>query len=128
MDPPGGGISTLTYTSGDVDATTHILGQWATIKSWYMTVTLQRGQGGGADTYSASIRLDTSLGVLSAEAEGDAIFLGGNWFLRGQAQTNAVTHQIGHTIGGFALDIFPGTAGVRDDHVSWSIDGYIATK
>lgn len=129
VDPPGGGISTLTYASGDVEATTRILGQWATIQSWYMTVTLKRGQdGGAADTYSASIRLDTSHGVLSAEAEGGAIFLGGNWFLRGQAQTNAIAHEIGHTIGGFALDIFPGAAGVSDDRVSWSIDGYTAIK
>jgi len=117
------------YASGDVDATANVLGQWATIQSWHMTVILQRGQGAGAaDTYSASIRVDTSLGVLSAEAGGDAIFLGGNWFLRGQARTNAVTHQLGHTIGGFSLDIFPGVAGVRDDQVSWTIDGYTTTK
>ena len=66
MDPLTGGETKLLYASGDVDATTSVFGQTATIQSWQIEVTLQRGKASTPDTYSAVIRLDTSLGVVTA--------------------------------------------------------------
>ncbi len=125
MDPLTGGETKLLYASGDVDAIASVFGQTATIQSWQIEVTLQRGKSFDApDTYSAVIRLDTSLGVVTALSTGEAAFLGGNWFLRGQGEIAGATLEAGRVLGGFTLDIFPGLEGVQDDRVIWNMDGY----
>jgi putative cell wall-binding protein len=126
LDPPDGGVTTLTFVTVDPGVAAVSAGESAVVGAAGLTVVLTRGLDAGPvtgpDRFSAVWSITTARGTVSGSARGEAILSDGTWRLRGRSDLAEVSWGIGAAAGGFRADLVTGGPGLGDDAVRWRVD------
>ncbi len=128
QDDSEGGTTEWTYEATGLSVGANIRNQAATVTAASIEISLERGENDddvfAPDTFSGTFTLTTSLGSVHGTLEGEAIFTGGAWQLRGRVDFDRGTSSMKSGWGGFRASITNGvTNSASDDAISWRIDG-----
>jgi len=79
------------------------------------------------DTFAGTVSLTTSLGTVIASVQGEAVFVNDVWALRGRTTFTGGTWNASAGVGGFTADLTANGTDGTDDHLSWQLDGVLAS-
>jgi hypothetical protein len=97
------------------------------VSAWSLNLALQRGVDGvfkQPDKYTITYQLVTPDEVLDGQSEGEAIWSGAVWSLRGNNSLSSKSAPDEVFVGGFWMELDPNGPGPLDDQISWRVDGF----
>lgn len=130
VDPADGSVTRVTFADDGLEGTVATSRtETAAVTGATVDLVITRGATQTEpDTFDGTVALTTALGTVVVTVEGEAVFSGGTWALRGTSTFAGGAWNATVGDGGFAADLAANQTDGTDDVLTWQIDGLLGDE